>query len=85
MINMEVQVHGNMMNKILIAFVLAVVMSGNVFADAQSKCLKAVEKGKETAHVNPNRNIGQSSYKVYVYKGGAYRFYYLDGECRKIG
>ena len=33
MINMEVQVHGYMMNKILIAFVLAVVMSGGVFAD----------------------------------------------------
>ena len=32
MINMEVQVHGNMMNKILIALVLAVGLSGNVLA-----------------------------------------------------
>ena len=73
------------MNKILIALVLLIGLTGNTYADAQSKCLKAVEKGKETAHVNPNRDLGQASYKVYVYKGGAYRFYYLDGECRKIG
>ena len=76
-----------MINKIFIALVLAVVMSGNVYADAQSNCLIAVEKGKEIEHVNPNRdfNVGPVTYKVYVYKGKAYHFYYLDGECRKIG
>ena len=75
------------MNKILIALVLSVVMSGNVFADAQSRCLKAVEKGKEIEHVNPDQDwrTGSATYKVYVYKGKAYRFYYLDGECKKIG
>ena len=76
-----------MINKIFIALVLAVVMSGSVYADAQSKCLKAVEKGKEVEHINPNRdfNVSAVTYKVYVYKGKAYHFYYLDGECRKIG
>ena len=75
------------MNKILIALVLAVVMSGSTYANTQSKCLKAVEKGKEIEHVNPNRdfNVGPVTYKVYVYKGKAYHFYYLDGGCRKIG
>lgn len=72
------------MNKILIALVLAVVMSGNVFADAQSKCLKAVEKGKEVEHITPPNDFNDT-YKVYVYKGGAYRFHYLNGMCEKIG
>ena len=40
-----------MINKILIALVLVVVVSGNVYADAQSNCLIAVEKGKEIEHV----------------------------------
>ena len=56
------------MNKILIALVLAVVMSGNLFADAQSKCLKAVEKGKEIEHVNPDQDwrTGSATYKVTI-------------------
>ena len=74
-------------NKIIIALILIFGLSGNVFADAQSKCLKAVEKGKEIEHVNPDQDwrTGSATYKVYVYKGKAYRFYYLDGECKKIG
>ena len=49
------------MNKILIALVLAVVMSGSVFADAQSKCLKAVEKGKEVDGDNSQSVINDIS------------------------
>ena len=72
------------MNKILITLVLIFGLSGNVFADAQSKCLKAVEKGKEVEHITPP-NLYHDTYKVYVYKGGAYRFHYLNGMCEKIG
>ena len=82
------------MNKELIALVLVVVLlivvfGGNIFSDAQSKCLNAVEKGKEAGHINPDQDqdpwrTGPAPNKVYVYKGKAYRFYYNSGNCKII-
>ena len=79
------------MNKELIALVLVVVLlivvfGGNIFSDAQSKCLKAVEKGKEAGHINPDQDwrTGPATHKVYIYKGKAYRFYYKSGNCEII-
>jgi len=85
------------MNKILIALVLAVVMSGNVYAnfitdafksDKSDKsehqlCLEAVEKGKLISEYENNYNPEWTN-KVYVYKGESYKFFYAVNKCEKL-
>tara|TARA_B100000963_G_C22133158_1_gene454190 strand:+ start:36 stop:329 length:294 start_codon:yes stop_codon:yes gene_type:complete len=70
------------MNKILIALVLTVVMSGNAYANfitdyfksEREMCLQAVEKGKL---------IGSTiAYRKYVYKSKIY-YYFQDDTCSK--
>ena len=74
------------MNKILIALVLAVVMSGNAYANfitdyfktPKEMCLVAVEKGRLVEEYIENDNYGErnTSFKRYVYKGKRYQFNY---------
>ena len=78
------------MNKILIALVLAVVMSGNVYANfitdffkddvKEITCLEVVEKGTLIIH-EKNERQPQNSNKKYVYKGKEVTYYYNDREC----
>ena len=79
------------MNKILIALVLAVVMSGNAYANfitdafksEQQLCLEAVEKGKLISEYENNSNPEWTN-KVYVYKGESYKFFYEVNKCKKL-
>ena len=79
------------MNKILIALVLAVVMSGNAYANfitdlfksEQQLCLEAVEKGKFISE-HENNSYPEITYKVYVYKGESYKFAYKVNNCKKL-
>ena len=80
------------MNKILIALVLAVVMSGNVhanfitdaFKSEQQLCLEAVEKGKLISEYESHEFFPENSNKVYVYKGESYKFFYKVNKCEKL-
>ena len=78
------------MNKILIALVLAAVISGNAYPNfitdlfkEKISCLDVVEKGKEVSDVLDILHK-EYNYKVYVYKSYSVRFYYnsYDLECR---
>jgi len=78
-----------MMNKILIALVLAVVMSGNAYANfitdafksEEELCLEAVEKGKLISeYKDPDiyDGGGDNSLKTYVYNGKKYFLHYKN-------
>ena len=79
------------MNKILIALVLAVVMSGNAhanfitdaFKSERQLCLEAVEKGKLISEYE-NQTWPELNNKVYVYKGESYKFAYKVNNCKKL-
>ena len=67
------------MNKILIALVLAVVMSGNAYAFrlspniSYSECMKAIEKGKLIA----NQDFDEyNTFNYYFYKEKVYRVHF---------
>ena len=70
------------MNKILIALVLAVVMSGNVYAYggqfespsdlSYSECIKAIEKG-DLIHEASNPESPQFSFLYYLFKNKIYQ------------
>jgi len=85
------------MNKILIALVLAVVMSGNAYANfitdlfksEREMCLEAVEKGKLVFHKRGySDKIGDwdyvhdaYAYKSYAYNGKLYLYYSFIDKC----
>tara|TARA_B100001142_G_C13727856_1_gene420299 strand:- start:8 stop:271 length:264 start_codon:yes stop_codon:yes gene_type:complete len=83
------------MNKILIALVLAVGLSGNAYPNfitdlfkseeekERSKCLEAVEKGK-LFEVHEFSEYPVNHYKSYVYKGETYTFNFYKNECKKV-
>ena len=69
------------MNKILIALVLAVVMSGNAYAFFKfdgsvtySYCMEIIEKGKLIANQDSNELY---TYNWYFYKGDVYQVGFL--------
>mgnify|MGYP001219712278 CR=1 FL=1 len=69
------------MKKILIALVLAVVMSGNVYAYranfdgtvSYSECIKAIEKGDLIHEVTKDKKDLSYSYLYYLYKNKIYQ------------
>jgi len=83
------------MNKILIALVLAVVMSGNAYAnfitdafksEQQSErkfipCLEIVEKGRLIHTVEDSSK--SHGHRIYVYKGHTAKYWYLMNICTK--
>jgi len=83
------------MNKILIALVLAVVMSGNAYANfitdafkSEQKserksipCLEIVEKGR-LIHTEKDSSK-HHGHRIYVYKGNTATYWYLMNICTK--
>ena len=79
------------MNKILMALVLAVVMSGNIYANfitdyfksEREMCLEAVEKGELIFHMTAESEqvADHLAYKSYAYNGKVYLYYYFLDKC----
>ena len=83
-----------MMNKILIALVLAVVMSGNAYAnfitdlfmkEEKIECFDIVEKGRLIENTKDERQ-NHNDHKIYVYKGHVATYYYrtvgkVESDC----
>jgi len=84
-----------MKNKILIALVLTVVMSGNVYPNfitdlfkseeekERSKCMEAVEKGKLMREFESPILFPMDANQTYLYEGEYYIFKFKKNECFK--
>ena len=72
------------MNKILIALVLAVVMSGNVYANvfsfdnytSYSECIKAIEKGDLISESTSSTSL--YTYLYYLFKNRIYQIRFTN-------
>jgi hypothetical protein len=61
------------MKKLFLYLILITLLTGNVFANKRTECLRAVEKGKEIMNIN--------DMKVYSYNGKTYTFRDKSNRC----